>query len=524
MYKVSAIVSTYKSERFIRGCLEALVGQTLYQRNQLEIIVIDSNSPENEQAIVKSFQNQYLHINYQRTSDRETLYATWNRAIHLASGEHIINANTDDRFAPAALELMAAKLDANPGIDAVYGDWVVTRVENDYFDSETDKYIFRYPEFFPPLLFYHQITSHAALMRRSVFAKVGFYDQQFKVFGDREFMFRFAEVGLNAQHIDQPVGLYLDHDTNLGKSSNAALTEFVPLRKKYLAPNHVMKLFRHPYTENPVEISQLYATIGSLAKAVLYWNYQPIDDFYFAIDPLQKSLALDDKNLFALNNLGVFLCLHQNYNQAINLFQKALCNSDLALHYKILLGANIDTAKQHYQHLENYYWLRPDSLDSLVGKQNLEFTGFSDQTPLPERPSDTLLPLEIGNLQEYLNLALFPDWSQPEDRLVNDLMFAIDYVYTLQQSSSHNIMLWIESSGISDEDINQVLAAALLNLAMNQDLEIQDEAMLSLTNHLSIAEQQTVYRNVKGRISIKSENLRLLQDLNIEIPVWEVDK
>ena len=42
--KVSAIVSTYNSEKFIRGCLDDLINQTLYTRNELEIVIIHSGS------------------------------------------------------------------------------------------------------------------------------------------------------------------------------------------------------------------------------------------------------------------------------------------------------------------------------------------------------------------------------------------------------------------------------------------------------------------------------------------------
>ena len=76
-YLVSAIISTYKSESFIRGRLEDLESQTI--TDQLEIIVVDSNSPENEKAIVQEFQQKHSNIKYIRTKERETIYTAWNR-------------------------------------------------------------------------------------------------------------------------------------------------------------------------------------------------------------------------------------------------------------------------------------------------------------------------------------------------------------------------------------------------------------------------------------------------------------
>ena len=76
-YLVSALVSTYGSERFIRGCLADLEAQTIADR--VEIIVVDSCSPQNERAVVEEFQPQYDNIKYIRTERRETVYHAWNR-------------------------------------------------------------------------------------------------------------------------------------------------------------------------------------------------------------------------------------------------------------------------------------------------------------------------------------------------------------------------------------------------------------------------------------------------------------
>jgi glycosyltransferase involved in cell wall biosynthesis/SAM-dependent methyltransferase len=272
-YKVSAIVSTYNSEKFIRGRLENLVNQTLYTQSQLEIIVIDSNSEQNERSIVKEFQNKYPHIFYERTPERETIYAAWNHGIKRCYGEYVINANADDRFASNAIEIMAKKLDDHPHLSAIYGDWLITRLENDSFDSTSEKFNFSYPEFIPPLLLYYQITTHAALIKKSVFDQIGYYRDDMKVFGDREFMLRFSANGLIAKKIPDIVGLYYENpkSISMGEVGYAALgNEYEPLRQEYLQPKILSKLFGYNYILDNSNLAQLYAVLGSFGKEFLF--------------------------------------------------------------------------------------------------------------------------------------------------------------------------------------------------------------------------------------------------------------
>jgi glycosyltransferase involved in cell wall biosynthesis len=214
-YRVSAIVSAFNSERYITGRLQNLIDQTLYLKQQLEIIVIDSGSQQNEGHIVKEYMRQYDHMVYVRTSKRESVYGAWNRGIQLANGTYIINANTDDRFAENALERMSDELNEDSGVHALYGDWLQTGVENDGFDSETGKELISYPEFNPLLLFHSQITSHAALIRREVFDKIGLYDDSYEIYGDREFMLRFSVYGFKAKKMPDIVGLYYKNPNGL---------------------------------------------------------------------------------------------------------------------------------------------------------------------------------------------------------------------------------------------------------------------------------------------------------------------
>ncbi len=142
---VSALVSTYNAERFMQGLLENLEAQTIAAR--LEILVIDSNSPQDERRIVREFQRHYGNIRFFRTPVRENSHATLNRAIELASGRYITIANTDDRHRVDALEIMARALDENPDVGMVYPDTLITELPNEQFATTTATRRHDWPDF-----------------------------------------------------------------------------------------------------------------------------------------------------------------------------------------------------------------------------------------------------------------------------------------------------------------------------------------------------------------------------------------
>ncbi|MEA2080520.1 MAG: glycosyltransferase family 2 protein, partial [Pseudomonadota bacterium] len=112
--KISAIVSTYSSESHIAECLGDLVDQSI--ADQIEIVVIDANSPQNERAVVERFQARFPNIRYLRTPTRIGIYAAWNMAVKLARGDYIITCSTNDRLRFDACEILARSLDDNPDV------------------------------------------------------------------------------------------------------------------------------------------------------------------------------------------------------------------------------------------------------------------------------------------------------------------------------------------------------------------------------------------------------------------------
>jgi len=205
--KVSAIVSTYNAERFIQGCLEDLVEQTLFKKGELEIIIVNSNSQQNEETVIKEFQSKYPHIRYIRTEQRETVYAAWNRGIREAKGKYITNANTDDRHRKDALGKMAEIMDENPDIGLVYADVIVTETENQTFENHTPVDTIRQPDFSRETLSLGCFTGPQPMWRRTLHERYGFFDETFVVSGDWEFWLRIAE-DTKFLHIPECLGLY----------------------------------------------------------------------------------------------------------------------------------------------------------------------------------------------------------------------------------------------------------------------------------------------------------------------------
>lgn len=228
---VSAIVSTYKSERYIAECIEDLERQTIADR--LEIIVVDSGSPENEGEIVRRYQQRYSNIKYIRTEQRESVYQAWNRGIKAATGKYITNANTDDRHYEHALATLARALEDNPDSPAAYARFVGVREQQDgsrsyYYDSPSR------PFKFEDLLDEAFTVGPQPMWRRSIHSVCGYFDEGLVVGGDEEFWFRIAQHG-DLTFVDEVLGEFLENPESVchDGSRGATCFESTYIRKCY---------------------------------------------------------------------------------------------------------------------------------------------------------------------------------------------------------------------------------------------------------------------------------------------------
>ncbi|TNE68909.1 glycosyltransferase [bacterium] len=342
---VSAIVSTYKAERFIKGLLDDLLLQTIGSR--LEIIVIDSGSPENEGGIVQEYQKKHPNIKYVRT-ERETVYAAWNRAIKLASGIYITNANTDDRRKTDAYEIMSDYLDAHPEIGLVYSDVVITHEPNETFNCNSGRGIFKFDEHDrEKLLNGLCYVGPMPMWRASIHNKVGFFDPDFVTSGDLEFWVRVSEF-YEFKKIPQLLGLYQKRPDSVENSNEVEKSienlvikyKYSPSRQHYLHSwpkdkivEHIKKIQRcsayiaeNKFSECITLADELLAIIPSDAdalylKATALYRIQKVSE---AIPLFEKVIELNPLHSISLNNLAVWFWSKGEKQKAIAYMERCV--------------------------------------------------------------------------------------------------------------------------------------------------------------------------------------------------------
>ena len=123
--KLSIIVPVYKVEKYLRRCIDSILGQTL---KEIEIILIDDCSPDSSPAICDEYANKYENVRVIHKAHNEGLGMACNTGIENAQGDFVAFCDSDDWVEP---EMYTEMLDAAYmyKADAVYTG--LKRVDND---------------------------------------------------------------------------------------------------------------------------------------------------------------------------------------------------------------------------------------------------------------------------------------------------------------------------------------------------------------------------------------------------------
>lgn len=127
--KVTIIVPIYNAEKYLKECIESLLNQTL---KEIEIILINDGSTDNSRLIIDNYKNvenvKIIH------KSNEGVSKTRNLGLSLATGEYILNVDSDDFIDSKMCEELYKNAKENNS------DIVISDIYS-YIDNQNKKYV-----------------------------------------------------------------------------------------------------------------------------------------------------------------------------------------------------------------------------------------------------------------------------------------------------------------------------------------------------------------------------------------------
>ena len=202
---VSIVLPTYKRAHVLPSAITSVLNQTYAN---LELIVVDDNSPDDTRDVVASFSDP--RIRYVRNDPNLKLPRALNRGFSLSRGEYLTWTSDDNLYAAAAIEKMVGVM-RTKACDFVYADYYhFTDLDRDGRPLET-----RHRKL--PHTLQLEKGNHIGacfMYARGVYEAVGEYDPELFLVEDYDYFMRIAKR-FRICHVAEPLYYFRRHDDAL---------------------------------------------------------------------------------------------------------------------------------------------------------------------------------------------------------------------------------------------------------------------------------------------------------------------
>lgn len=250
MPKISIITINLNNAIGLEKTIVSVLNQTY---SDFEYIIIDGNSTDESKEVILTYQNNF---DYWVSEHDNGIYNAMNKGINAATGDYLLFMNSGDFLVDDATILngCAEKL-------------VEDIVAFDCFLEKDNKITGRRTHIEYPTLFYAYLKGfkhQSTFIKRSLFQKLGLYNESYKIAGDYEFWIRsFLEPSTISKSYTTPIAVFqlngISQSGDWGKEHRKIEKELLP---------HLMKDFRLFQQLLPYQNSRILTTIIKIQKII----------------------------------------------------------------------------------------------------------------------------------------------------------------------------------------------------------------------------------------------------------------
>lgn len=247
---ISVIIPAYNSVGYLNEAIESVLQQTIAPR---EIIVVDDGSTDETKSVIRNFDDRVRYL-YQK---RSGVAAARNKGLELSRGDLITFIDADDIWKKSKLEIQVKRLRKNPELEMVIGflQRVTTRSKDHslkVYDGDEDG------------IYVLQLGS--TLIKKSVFTKVGNFDEEMRLSEDFDWFLRARESGIKVDVHQDVVQYYRQHDKNTTGDTLAA--------NRYLLKAFKKSIDRRKNAGLTLTESNVPGPKNDINEILNFWNYK----------------------------------------------------------------------------------------------------------------------------------------------------------------------------------------------------------------------------------------------------------
>ena len=286
--KISAIMSVYNGEKYLREAIESILNQTF---TDFEFIIVNDGSTDNSLEIIKSYDDERIKIinNEQNIGLTKSL----NKALKQARGEYIARQDADDVSLPNRFEEQMKYFDKHPEV-ALLGTSVSYIDEN---GKITGKYSVLANPRIHNFLKDNQFKHGSTMFRKEIVNKLGGYNELFKYSQDYELWLRITEH-FEVAGIAQILYKSRSHNKKIGFTNRdeSTLYRLIAMRlAKNELDDEILKVIKDE------GVKSLYPHLSKNEKVMLHNAIAGV----YIYNNKQKQARAEYKKIFTLNPFDV---------------------------------------------------------------------------------------------------------------------------------------------------------------------------------------------------------------------------